>query len=103
MLEATLKGNKCMEKSVIMGRAKTVVMETIIKACDYSILHQKYAQYFGFTENLLNKAVIKDVTMRETIKRWYNGYQIGDFLLYNPFSIAKFFEHLRITSYWVDR
>jgi hypothetical protein len=52
----------------------------------------RYAQYFGFTEqetdDLLDRAGLPKSA--HDLKEMYNGYQIRDHVLYNPFSIISF-------------
>jgi len=109
ILGTALKGNQYLKKSVVTGItkiAKAGLFSDINNVGDYSILHPRYAQYFGFTEkeveNLLSKAHIDDESIRKAIKEYYNGYYIGDFVIYNPWSIASFFRDMRIESYWVN-
>ena len=58
----------------------------------YSVLSKEYSEYFGFTEAemkpLLQQAGLADKA--EEVKRWYNGYQVGDTTVYNPWSIANY-------------
>eukprot|EP01041_Mallomonas_annulata_P004067 gene4067-8091_t len=108
ILGCALYGNKYLKKSVVTGITK---IATAIIYSDFnfsshdSILHSKYAQYFGCTENevdeLFDKAYIKDKTIKESVQEWYYGYQIDDFILYNPWSIINFFKNMKIESYWI--
>lgn len=109
MLGIVLKGNNYLKQSVVTGItkiAKAGLFSDINNVRDYSILHPKYAQYFGFTkeevEELLIKANIKEHAIKVAIKEWYNGYQIGNYIIYNPWSIAIFFRDMQIGSYWVN-
>ncbi len=82
---------------------------------DLTILDQ-YAELAGYTQaeldlyfddDLERMAVAKGQSkeqMRETIKRWYNGYKWGKEAstprLYNPFSILNCFASDQINNYW---
>lgn len=108
-LEAGLKDNSSMKKGIITGVfkiAKSGLWTGMNNSSDYSILSEQYAQYFGFTENevetLLNSANIQDEIIKEAIKTWYNGYNIGGITIYNPWSIINFFSRLKIGPYWVN-
>jgi hypothetical protein len=57
-----------------------------------SILNDKYAEYFGFSDD-----EVKEMTRYynleekyELIKSWYNGYIFGETNVYNPWSVIKF-------------
>lgn len=106
--EAGVKGNLHMEKAVITGVfkiAKAGLWTGMNNSSDYSILSERYAQYFGFTENevdlLLQLANVSDEAMRSEVKEWYNGYNIGGLTIYNPWSIINFFSRLEIGPYWI--
>lgn len=109
ILGMALKGNDNLKKAIVTGItkiAKAGLFSDINNVVDYSILESKYAEYFGFTEmeveSLLDKALVKDVSIKNAVKEWYNGYQIGKYTIYNPWSIANFFKDMQIRSYWVN-
>lgn len=61
-----------------------------------SILDDKYAEYFGFTDKEVIKAY-NDYDMQqkyEEIKEWYNGYIFGETNLYNPWSVVQYIDDL---------
>ena len=45
----------------------------------YSVLHEKYSDYFGFTEEETNELLYKAKLPKELkqAKEWYNGYNFG--------------------------
>lgn len=107
-LSSALKDNPYLYKSVLTGILR-ISRESLFSGLNnlkvYSFLHPKYGEYFGFTEkevsNLLIKAKIENKA--EEIKNWYNGYKIGDHILYNPWSIVNCInEKGKIKSYWVN-
>ena len=109
LFSITLKGNDYLRKAVITGVfkiAKSGLFSGLNNCKDYSILADKYAQYFGFTEeeveSLLVQANIYDQTIISAVREWYNGYHIGEFTIYNPWSIINFFSDLKIGPYWVN-
>lgn len=109
LFRSAIKDNEYMKKAVITGVfkiAKSGLWTGMNNSSDYSILAKQYAQYFGFTENeveaLLAKANIQDNTIKSAVKEWYNGYNIGGFIMYNPWSIINFFLRLQIAPYWVN-
>ena len=59
----------------------------------YSILDDEFSDKFGFTE-IETKQILTDFevsTEYEQIKKWYDGYKIGNTLdIYNPWSILNY-------------
>ncbi len=107
-LSSALKDNPYLYKSVLTGILR-ISRESLFSGLNnlkvYSFLHPKYGKYFGFTEEevftLLSKAKIEDKA--EEIKNWYNGYQIGNQTLYNPWSIVNCIsENGVIKPYWIN-
>lgn len=104
---AALKDNPFLFKSVLTGILR-VSKESLFSGLNnlksYSMMHPKYAPYFGFTEPevacLLDKAELRDSASE--IKRWYNGYQIGDCVLYNPWSIVNSIQDRALKPFWVN-
>ena len=107
-LSSALKDNPYLYKSVLTGILR-ISRESLFSGLNnlkvYSFLHPKYGEYFGFTEEevstLLFKAKIENKA--EEIKNWYNGYQIGDHILYNPWSIVNCINEKGIIKpYWIN-
>ncbi len=94
LLSAALKDNACLFKAVLTGILR-VSKESFFSGLNnlmvYSILNQKYGDYFGFTEaevsDLLEKSSLQ--TKSANIRRWYNGYQVGNHRIYNPWSMVS--------------
>jgi len=108
MLGAALKTNSYIEKAVITGILR-VAKESLFSGVNnlkvYSILNSKHSEYFGFTEEEVNGALKKaDLSDKAAaIKEWYNGYQIGDTVIYNPWSIVNCVDEKgMIVPYWVN-
>ena len=106
----TLKGNDYLEKGVVTGIlrvAKANLFSGVNNFGEDSILDKKYAQQFGFTEEevniLLHKSKIdKNSETAQTLKSWYNGYNIGGYTIYNPWSIMSCLENNgEFKAYWV--
>ncbi len=105
-----LKGNTHLEKSVVTGIlrvAKANLFSGINNFGEDSILDKKYAEHFGFTEEevnlVLHKSCIdKNPETAQTLKSWYNGYNIGGITIYNPWSIMNCLENNgEFKAYWV--
>ncbi len=107
-LSSALKDNPYLSKSVLTGILR-ISRESLFSGLNnlkvYSFLHPKYGEYFGFTEDevfrLLSKAKLEN--QANEIKNWYNGYQIGDHVLYNPWSIVNCVQEKgALKPYWVN-
>lgn len=108
MFGAALKTNPYLEKAVITGILR-VAKESLFSGLNnlkvYPILHQEYSQYFGFTEDevneLLERANLENKSAE--IKHWYNGYQFGDNVIYNPWSMVNCLnDHGNLAPYWLN-
>jgi hypothetical protein len=111
-LSAGLKDNPYLEKGIMTGIlriAKADILSGLNNLSEQTLLDEGYAPYFGFTEEeiieLCNpsgedsphiKGSIKD------IRDWYNGYSIGNLIIYNPWSIMNFLAKKgRLELYWI--
>lgn len=67
----------------------------------YSILCSgPFSQYYGFTEDETKELCEKYHLDFEKTKQWYGCYKVGDFKIYNPWSIINMICHKSIASYW---
>ena len=108
LLGAVLKTNPYLNRAVITGILR-VAKENLFSGVNnlevYSVLRPEYAEYFGFTEAEVRELLQKDHLESKTddIKYWYNGYQIGDITLYNPWSIVNCLKQKgELAPYWVN-
>ncbi len=112
LLGQALKDNKpnerFLEKAIITGITR-VGQESIFSGLNnfdvYSVLEEKYGQYFGFTEKEVLKLIndSQQTLPIAPIKEWYNGYQVGRYILYNPWSIIKCLQNKgTLEWYWVN-
>ncbi len=108
MFGAALKTNPYLYKAVITGILR-VSKESLFSGLNnirvYSTLQTRYCQYFGFTEQevnyILQECDLKDKA--DEIKHWYNGYQFGNTVVYNPWSIVNcVHEDGALQPYWVN-
>ena len=108
ILGQALKDNSYLERAVITGITR-VSQESLFSGLNhlkvYSLLREKYGQYFGFTEKEVIK-LIKDTKQKvslNAIKEWYNGYQLGKYILYNPWSIINCLDNEgKLQPYWLN-
>lgn len=95
LLGKALKGNEALEKAVVTGILR-VARESIFSDLNnmrvFSLLEHPFSDKFGFTEAetgaLLKWAGLEQQT--ETVRQWYNGYLMGNTVIYNPWSILNF-------------
>lgn len=108
LFSAALKDNPCLFKSVLTGILR-ISKESLFSGLNnlkvYSVSHPKYGAYFGFTENEVKALLLQSGLEKNSaeIKDWYNGYQIGDHVLYNPWSIINCLQDKGVLGpYWVN-
>lgn len=108
LFSAALKTNPYLEKSVITGILR-IAKESLFSGLNnvevYTLLNTQYGEYFGFTEeevqSLLHRSGLDHDS--QAIRNWYNGYQAGNTVIYNPLSIAKCIkEQGELQPYWVN-
>ncbi|HQS84081.1 MAG: hypothetical protein B7Y25_03640 [Alphaproteobacteria bacterium 16-39-46] len=107
---STLKGNDFLEKGVVTGIlrvAKANLFSGVNNFGEDSILDENYAKHFGFTEKEVNSLLHKsrldqNPETAQTLKSWYNGYNIGGLTIYNPWSIMNCLNNKgAFKAYWV--
>ncbi|GEA31262.1 AAA family ATPase [Clostridium diolis] len=113
LFESALKTNSSLEFAVITGCLR-ISKESIFTGLNnieiISILNKSYDEYFGFTQNEVNK-MLEDYNLSEKdilVKEWYNGYIFGGAEVYNPWSAVRFVKDLVTdlntfpSSYWAN-
>lgn len=107
-LGAGLKDNSYLERAILSGIlrvSKESIFSELNNVKTYSLLHARYGEYFGFTEPeviyLLEKTGLKQNL--SLVKDWYNGYQVGTTIIYNPWSLVNYIQdNGRLDFYWID-
>ena len=105
---SALKTNPSLKKAVITGILR-VSKESLFSGVNnlkvYSMFNTGYHQHFGFMEEEVTK-LLEQAGLREhsgEIREWYNGYQIGGTVIYNPWSIVNcIYEKGILRPYWVN-
>ena len=107
-LGITFKDNKYLEKAIITGISnmpKDSVFSGANNVIPCTVLNKEFSDDFGITTEEMNK-VIKDFEVeedREEIKKWYDGYTIGNTTgIYNPWSILNYLTDRKLIQYWVN-
>jgi Predicted AAA-ATPase/PD-(D/E)XK nuclease superfamily len=109
-LAGGLKDNPWLEKAVLTGIirvAKESMFSGLNNFTAWSVMGSGAADKFGFTEpevrGLLEACGLNGREM-DDVRRWYNGYLIGDLEVYNPWSILQYVENIKdgFRPYWVN-
>ena len=103
----TFKDNQYMEKTVLTGVSR-VAKESIFSGANnfkvFTVLDDEFSEDFGITSEEIDK-VLADFEIQENaeeIKKWYDGYRIGNTEgIYNPWSILNFLTDRKLVPYWV--
>jgi hypothetical protein len=106
MFSSALKSNPFLEKGLMSGIlrvSKNDLLSGLNNLKIYSVFDHQYSHYFGFTE-----AEVIELTTRvgsnhrlEEIRRFYNGYIIGETVIYNPWSLMNYLYEKKLSPYWI--
>lgn len=100
---ACLKDNVALFKGVLTGILR-VSKENMFSGLNHitvrSILDALYSTSFGFTDDEV--AAIIDSDRLEEVRSWYNGYNFGGHVIYNPWSILHYINEGLLKPYWVN-
>ncbi|WP_341748761.1 AAA family ATPase [Candidatus Tisiphia endosymbiont of Sialis lutaria] len=108
MFGSSLKTNPYLEKGVITGIlrvAKANLFSDLNNVREYTLLDEKFAKFYGFTQAEVDELLTKvpTTTNPEQIKAWYNGYSFGGEVIYNPWSIMLCLDTRgKLDHYWLD-
>lgn len=68
---------------------------------EFTMLDARYfSEYIGFTEEEVKKLCDKYGRDFEKVKRWYDGYKIEDYHVYNPKAVTSVLMWNKFQSYW---
>jgi len=94
-LSAGLKDNVNLEKGVLTGIMR-IAKESIFSGLNnlgvFTVLSHRFADKFGLTEPEV-KQMLQDYRLENyapEINQWYNGYNFGETVIYNPWSIINY-------------
>ncbi|MFW6262513.1 MAG: AAA family ATPase [Thermotogota bacterium] len=109
-LSAALKDNPNLFKGVLTGIYR-VAKESIFSGLNnlkaFTIMDNKYTNYFGFTETEI-ESILKSMNLQSVeeikigLREWYNGYRMGNHIIYNPWSVINYlYDHI-LKPYWIN-
>lgn len=106
MLSFALKGNPSIEKALLTG-IQRVAKENIFSGLNNLVVctaaDADYADCFGFTEEETRELLeYCGGQFADEVRDMYDGYRIGDYELYNPWSVSCYCARKRPESYWVN-
>ena len=101
-----LKSNFYLEKGFITGVLRVIsgnIFYGLNNLSEYTVLDNNFSEYYGFTRSEVNELFSKiNFHKDEEIKKWYNGYLIGNNAIYNPWSIMQCLgNNGQLTPYWI--
>ncbi|HVY53097.1 MAG TPA: AAA family ATPase, partial [Gammaproteobacteria bacterium] len=106
MFSAAFKDNSHLEKGLMTGIlrvSKNNMLSGLNNLKVYTLLNKNYDQYFGFTEKEIMELVTETgiTDSLEAIRGFYNGYQVGNTVIYNPWSVMNYLAERELAPYWV--
>lgn len=109
LLSGGLKDNAHLHRGVLTGIlrvAKESIFSGLNNVSVFSVLSRPFSSWFGFTEPEV-QALCEGVGPAANlpgIRDWYNGYQMGDTVVYNPWSVLRYLSNPAdgFVPYWVN-
>ena len=106
MLHNALKTSGSLQYAMLTGIqrvAKENIFSDLNNVVVCSVKDKEYAEYFGFTEKE-TKGLLEyyDLKLNDEVKQMYDGYHIGNFEIYNPWSILNYADNRKLEPYWLN-
>jgi len=108
LIGEVLKGNEFLEKAILTGILRISgagIFSGANNVLAKTVLDREFSEHFGFTEDEISQLLSEmDRTDKlEELRNWYNGYQFGETIIYNPWStILCIAEHFDFRPYWLN-
>ena len=102
-----LKTNPYLRMGIMTGIIRVIkagIFSDLNNLKVYSILEKEYSDFYGFTQEEVEKA-LKDFNIEyelPEVKAWYDGYRFGNSEVYNPWSILNFIQSEELRAYWIE-
>ena len=102
-----LKTNPYLRMGIMTGIIRVIkagIFSDLNNLKVYSILEKEYSDFYGFTQEEVEKA-LKDFNIEyelPEVKAWYDGYRFGNSEVYNPWSILNFIQSEELRPYWIE-
>ena len=108
LIGGVLKGNDSLEKAVLTGILRISgagIFSGANNVLAKTVLDHDFSEHFGFTESEISQLLseMNRTDKLEELRNWYNGYQFGDTIIYNPWStILCVAGHFDFSAHWVN-
>ena len=100
----------------VLPLAKGNIFSGLNNFTKYGVNETRYTEDFGFTDEEVSSLIAKRLGssgdaltyQQARVKEWYNGYLIGESIIYNPWSIMNFISNAQenfedsLKPYWVE-
>ena len=102
-----LKTNPYLRMGIMTGIIRVIkagIFSDLNNLKVYSILEKEYSDFYGFTQEEVEKA-LKNFNIEyelPEVKAWYDGYRFGNSDVYNPWSILNFIQSEELRPYWIE-
>lgn len=101
-----LKDNEDLETCVMTGIVRIAgagIFSQLNNIDVWTVLDKPFSEFFGFTQKELDKLLIETGRTSEskTFAHWYNGYEFGGKIIYNPLSVIKCLDRDEFANYWL--
>ena len=102
-----LKTNPYLRMGIMTGIIRVIkagIFSDLNNLKVYSILEKEYSDFYGFTQEEVEKA-LKNFNIEyelPEVKAWYDGYRFGNSDVYNPWSILNFIQSEELRAYWIE-
>lgn len=106
VFSSSLKGNDNLELAIMTGVlrvSKESLFSDLNNVKVYSIIDEKYNEFFGFTESE-TKELLKyyNLELTSEVKGMYDGYNFCGLSIYNPWSILNYADTKKLLPFWVN-
>ena len=105
---SAFKDNEYLEKAVLTGVSR-IAKESLFSGLNnlivYTVMEDNFARSFGITSEEMDEIIdeFKVQEEKEEIKKWYDGYKIGNTdNIYNPWSVLNYLQDRKLIPYWVN-
>jgi hypothetical protein len=102
-----LKDNEDLQSGVMTGIVRIAgagIFSQLNNLDVWTVLDEHFSEYFGFTQEELTQllAHTRKSSEFQSFSDWYNGYEFGGRIIYNPLSVMKALHRNDFDSYWLD-
>ena len=108
LFNLTFKTNPYLDRAIMTGITR-VSKESIFSDLNnlevVTTTSDKYADSFGFTQEEVSDALCEFGLsgQEEEVRNWYDGFTFGNRKdIYNPWSITKFLDERKFSTYWAN-